>query len=378
LYHQSSPFSDGSKVEAKTPQGTRVATPNPLAQQRPNLGSPSTSRTASYAAALKAKPVDWHLEFSIDDRPIALDTTIYGAFYQHEVRKAAGSPILPSQIWSGMYTVKFKKVLGPAPAPEGLCSHCRVSSHLTFIIAKPVFLEALQPEASFTALPEDNVCTKILRLLRILFKLNSRAADSPSKDIQHGSLPQTSFINNKLTAKLIRQLEETMIVASSCLPEWALELPQQYPFLFPFSTRYSFLQSTSFGYARLIVKWQHQHERDRDRRDDGFGHLGRLQRQKVRISRKHLLESAIKVFELYGSSSSVLEVEYFEEVGTGLGPTLEFYSLVSKEFLRRDLKLWRDADTTFPGDYVFHPHGLFPAPASDGNAEIRQYVWFFY
>jgi E3 ubiquitin-protein ligase TRIP12 len=92
------------------------------------------------------------------------------------------------------------------------------------------------------------------------------------------------------------------------------------------------------------------------------GFLGRLQRQKVRISRKHIFESAVKVFELYGSSSSILEVEYFEEVGTGLGPTLEFYSLVSKEFARRDLKLWRDADQTHPGAHVHHPTGLFPAP----------------
>ena len=81
----------------------------------------------------------------------------------------------------------------------------------------------------------------------------------------------------------------------------------------------------------------------------------------------------MKVFELYGSSSSILEVEYFEEVGTGLGPTLEFYSLVSKEFARRDLKIWRDADPTLPGSYTHHPEGLFPAPigpediANDGE-----------
>ncbi len=53
----------------------------------------------------------------------------------------------------------------------------------------------------------------------------------------------------------------------------------------------------------------------------------------MRISRGNLLASAFKVFELYGSNSSVLEVEYFEEVGTGLGPTLEFYSLVSRSLL---------------------------------------------
>jgi len=116
----------------------------------------------------------------------------------------------------------------------------------------------------------------------------------------------------------------------------------------------------------LILKWQSQQTRGQDsnRRDEGIGFLGRLQRQKVRISRKHILESAVKVFELYGSSSSILEVEYFEEVGTGLGPTLEFYSLVSKEFARKDLKLWRDADGSGPGAYVDHPKGLYPAPIS--------------
>jgi E3 ubiquitin-protein ligase TRIP12 len=150
------------------------------------------------------------------------------------------------------------------------------------------------------------------------------------------------------------------------LPDWALDLPQHFPFLFPFATRYNFLQSTSFGYARLILKWQSQQARGQDtsRRDEGIGFLGRLQRQKVRISRKHILESAVKVFELYGSSSSILEVEYFDEVGTGLGPTLEFYSLVSKEFARKDLKIWRDADPHGNGSYVHRPQGLFPSPIS--------------
>lgn len=179
-------------------------------------------------------------------------------------------------------------------------------------------------------------------------------------------MPDSGFVNNKLTAKLTRQLEEPMIVASACLPEWAMDLPLHFPFLFPFSTRFSFLQSTSFGYARLILKWQSQNrgQESSSRRDDNLGFLGRLQRQKVRISRKHLIESAFKVFELYGSSSSILEVEYFDEAGTGLGPTLEFYSLVSREFCRRDLKIWRDADSTQPGPYAHHPTGLFPVPVS--------------
>ncbi|EIN09595.1 hypothetical protein PUNSTDRAFT_120033 [Punctularia strigosozonata HHB-11173 SS5] len=339
---------DGSRVEAKTPDGTRVATPRETVTPQP--------RKASYAAALKAKPTDWHLEFSMDDTTLPLDLTIYGAIHQHELRKKTGPSIPPNMIWQGIYTVKFKKVPGPAPNLEDRNDDGLARSR--------------SPNLVLSSLPEDASHTKILRLLRVIHKLNQTAGEKVVMQIDDGVLAESAFVNNKLTAKLSRQLEEPMIVASSCLPDWALDLPQHFPFLFPFATRYNFLQSTSFGYARLILKWQSQQTRGQDssRRDDSIAYLGRLQRQKVRISRKHILESAMKVFELYGSSSSVLEVEYFEEVGTGLGPTLEFYSLVSREFARRTLKLWRDADVNSPGLYVQHPTGLFPAPISPDDA----------
>ncbi|CDO68376.1 hypothetical protein BN946_scf184815.g23 [Trametes cinnabarina] len=346
---------DGSKVEAQTPDGTHIPTPG---SSRGHFSSTPTPRMStpktSYAAALKAKPSDWHLEFSMDDHQLPLDLTVYGAIHQHEMRKhrSSGSPFIPSMIWQGVYSIKFKKVPGPVPSSDAR--------------ADETGLRSRAPSPSLSSLPDDAPHAKILKLLRVLHRINSQESEWATPATAKRILASSAFVNNKLTAKLTRQLEEPMIVASSCLPDWALDLPQHFPFLFPFATRYNFLQSTSFGYARLILKWQSQQSRGQDssRRDDGVGFLGRLQRQKVRISRKHILESAVKVFELYGSSSSILEVEYFEEVGTGLGPTLEFYSLVSKEFARRDLKIWRDADPTAPGAYVHHPLGLFPAPIS--------------
>lgn len=38
---------------------------------------------------------------------------------------------------------------------------------------------------------------------------------------------------------------------------------------------------------------------------------------------------------------NTLYIVLINQVGTGLGPTLEFYSLVSKEFQRADLEMWR-------------------------------------
>ena len=66
---------------------------------------------------------------------------------------------------------------------------------------------------------------------------------------------------------------------------------------------------------------------------------------------------------------------FFEKVGTGLGPTLEFYALVSKELQRSDLELWRGdtVQATSPADpniklnYAQSACGLFPAPLHRGS-----------
>ena len=63
------------------------------------------------------------------------------------------------------------------------------------------------------------------------------------------------------------------------------------------------------------------------------------------MSRNRILDSATKVMELYASNRAVLELEYFGEVGTGLGPTLEFYTLLSHELQKKGLGMWR-ADTS--------------------------------
>jgi E3 ubiquitin-protein ligase TRIP12 len=103
--------------------------------------------------------------------------------------------------------------------------------------------------------------------------------------------------------------------------------------------------------------------------------VGRLQRHKVRVYRNRILESAVKVLEQHcAQPKAVLEVEYFGEVGTGLGPTLEFFTLVSHELQNRKLRLWREDDTTAAAadeattQLVTAAGGLFPAPLSPAAA----------
>ncbi len=77
------------KVTARKEDGTRVATPSQsstsisrppstastAASSAAAMAAALTSRPMSYAAAIQAVPQDWHIEFSIGDRPIANETT---------------------------------------------------------------------------------------------------------------------------------------------------------------------------------------------------------------------------------------------------------------------------------------------------------------
>ena len=368
---------NSGKVTARTEDGLQVSTPSQgaptpthqerisasarLAAARELLSTPTSSvRPMSYASALQQTPQDWHIQFSVNDQPIASDITIYRACHFDQVQN---DEISSRNIWSTTHDIKFKKVQGPPPAEPNTTT----ASHTAEVASGP---ESGMPPS----LSEHPVTAGILRLMSILHDLNANLDDVFTENKSPEKLnaePASQFVNTKLTAKLNRQLEEPLIVASQCLPSWSEDLARLYPFLFPFETRHLFLQSTSFGYSRLMTRWQSsqtenesRHARHRDERP----YLGRIQRQKVRISRSRVLESAIKVMELYGASSSILEVEYFEEVGTGLGPTLEFYSTVSKELSKKKTKLWRENESLEGDEYAFGRRGLFPAPMSDEMA----------
>eukprot|EP00741_Cyanophora_paradoxa_P011200 tig00020554_g10820.t1 len=252
---------------------------------------------------------------------------------------------------------------------------------------------------------------RLLRLLDAINRLPEAAAHVPPGDALHRSvLPPAEFVNAKLTAKLLRQLQDPLALCSGTLPAWCGELVHGCPALFSLEARRAYLYSTAFGTSRALHHFQQQQQqhgahaqpqgRERERDGDPL-RLGRLQRQKVRISRERMLESALKVMDLYGSSKAVLEVEYFNEAGTGLGPTLEFYTLVSHELQRRDLGMWRDVEEVKHADhagaaeeedegrrlsvsldrpnsaYVMNRYGLYPGPLPPPGPEREKLLSHF-
>jgi E3 ubiquitin-protein ligase TRIP12 len=365
------------KVTARKEDGTRVGTPSQSTPaSKPSSSAPSTTSSnptahsslatagrpfSSYAAAMASVPQDWHIEFCVDGKPVSSETTVYRAVHHNREHVDEASA---KNVWSAVHTVTFKRVPGPPPPePSTLANAGQDVSSEEDSLEMP------------KSLNKDSTTASILRLLRVMHEMNATIDDILTEARDPAGItpePLAQFINTKLTAKVNRQLEEPLIVASSCLPCWSEDLARLFSFLFPFETRHLFLQSTAFGYSRAMMRWHNSQSADDSRRDmrrDDRPFLGRLQRQKVRISRARILDSAMKVMELYGSSPSVLEVEYFEEVGTGLGPTLEFYSTVSKEFSKKKLKIWRETDgTSSAAEYAFGKRGLFPAPMSEEQA----------
>ena len=49
------------------------------------------------------------------------------------------------------------------------------------------------------------------------------------------------------------------------------------------------------------------------------------------FSGDQLLEWAMQVMKTHAERKAILEVEFIDEEGTGLGPTLEFFALVAAE-----------------------------------------------
>ncbi|SCU89670.1 LANO_0D05930g1_1 [Lachancea nothofagi CBS 11611] len=268
---------------------------------------------------------DWKFDFSFQGTECSHQDTIFGS-----ILKGFGSSSATKKdnkhIWSDLHVVKYRKSKNIQEKPIIGNMYADVADH-------------------------DKSTKQVYELLILL------------KALKNSCIGNECFINPKLSSKLACQLDEPLIVSGGALPPWTLHITRHYPFLFPLDIRMFFLQSTSFGYGRLIQIWKNRAGSDKgDGRDSAFHQLGRPTRHKLRISREALFLSSLKILSKYGSSPNILEIEYLDEVGTGLGPTMEFYAMTSKEFTRASLELWRVDDYGSCKKSEFVEGALFPSP----------------
>jgi hypothetical protein len=274
--------------------------------------------------------------------------------------------------------------------------------------------------------PKD-VCTieDILQLLHQLYYLShaySQVHCQSHPSDENLSL-ENYFYSKKLNNKLLQQIQDSIVIASSSLPSWTEWLTQSYKFLYPFETRQLYFRTTSFGTSRSIVWLQERREElIRTARSGGLVRplggsttatatsnnatllsfrvtsntnesssatsnvfvqefrLGRLKIDRATpIDREHILRDAMNLFHYHAHSKAKLEIQFLNEEGTGDGPTLEFYALIANELQQHSLGLWWNHD-----DYQHHQtiyvsklEGLFPIPYVQNDENLDGICHYF-
>ncbi|KAL9888802.1 E3 ubiquitin-protein ligase ctrip isoform 4-T12 [Glossina fuscipes fuscipes] len=215
-------------------------------------------------------------------------------------------------------------------------------------IAPPV-ISALKPFLAKT-LPADVVTSvqdaslDALCMLRIINALNRYWEHLYGCVQRQPIVNQAEFIHSKITAKANRQLQDPLVIMTGNLPQWLPQIGMACPFLFPFETRHLLFYATSFDRDRALQRLLDATP-DLNSAESSERVAPRLDRRKRAISRQDILKQAEHVMQEFGHSRALLEIQYENEVGTGLGPTLEFYALVSAELQRCDLSLWNGGDS---------------------------------
>ncbi|XP_071685876.1 E3 ubiquitin-protein ligase UPL3-like [Rutidosis leptorrhynchoides] len=346
------------------------------------------------------RPLDTpRLVFSSGGKQLNRHLTIYQAIQRQLVNdedddeKYNGTDFASSdgsRLWGDIYTITYQRAdtqtVSTTPSKSVTKAGSTSNSNNDSRTHQMSLLDSILQGELPCDLEKNNPTYNILSLLRVLEGLNQLAprlrVQSATDSFAEGKISSLDdlnvtgvrvssdeFINSKLTPKLSRQIQDALALCSGSLPSWCYQLTKACPFLFPFEIRRQYFYSTAFGLSRALHRLQQQQGADgHGSTNEREFRVGRLQRQKVRVSRNRILDSAAKVMEMYSSQKAVLEVEYFGEVGTGLGPTLEFYTLLSHDLQKEGLKMWRsnclDEKTAGKGggDLILAPLGLFPCP----------------
>ncbi|XP_076002430.1 E3 ubiquitin-protein ligase TRIP12-like [Genypterus blacodes] len=213
----------------------------------------------------------------------------------------------------------------------------------------------------------DDPSLEVNLLLRVLHSISRYWFYLYDNAVCKEIIPTTEFINSKLTAKANRQLQDQLVIMTGNIPTWLTELGKTCPFFFPFDTRQMLFYVTAFDRDRAMQRLLDTNPEINQSDSQDSRVAPRLDRKKRTINRDELLKQAESVMQDLGSSRAMLEIQYENEVGTGLGPTLEFYALVSQELQRADLGLWRGEEVTPKGSqegtkYMFSSRGLFAVP----------------
>ncbi len=166
------------------------------------------------------------------------------------------------------------------------------------------------------------------------------------------NLPSTMFIHPKMDSLVMKSIQDPYVLIGGMVSQEIKEIFNSCSFMFPYETRQLFFKLVSFIGSIDVnrsVFFLKQFLKSKGATLQEEKQLLKIQKQRATVDRKTLLGHAKKIMKQV-NKRAFLEIQYEGEEGIGLGPTLEFYSLVSEEI--RQLPIWRKMTD----------NSLFPAP----------------
>mmetsp|Transcript_36383 Transcript_36383/g.82056 ORF Transcript_36383/g.82056 Transcript_36383/m.82056 type:complete len:1588 (-) Transcript_36383:29-4792(-) len=257
------------------------------------------------------------------------------------------------QVWDQVHTITYRSLqpeeVSASPSLADAQAKLQFATSTVLLSSEDAVYSMLVEECEFADASMSADTKLMLRTLRALSVINNQwelMSDGQPTHPRSPMIKTSEFVNVKLSWKLMRQLQDPLMLCTSSLPSWCSELAENCGFLFPLECREFFTSCTAFGISRALHSLQHRVQGSSSSDRPSEVRISRIQREKIRVSRARILPSAMRALELYASHRSILEVEYFGEAGTGLGPTLEFFTLVSQALQNSKLALWRDSNST--------------------------------
>ncbi|XP_075386284.1 E3 ubiquitin-protein ligase TRIP12 isoform X6 [Tenrec ecaudatus] len=349
------------------------------------------------AQFLNSGNVRHRLQFHIGEHLLPYNMTVYQAVRQFSVQAEderestddESNPLGRAGIWTKTHTIWYKPVRedeesskdcvggkrGRAQTAPTKTSPRNAKKHdelwhdgVCPSVSNPleVYLVPTSPEN----ITFEDPSLDVILLLRVLHAISRYWYYLYDNAVCKEIIPTSEFINSKLTAKANRQLQDPLVIMTGNIPTWLTELGKTCPFFFPFDTRQMLFYVTAFDRDRAMQRLLDTNPEINQSDSQDSRVAPRLDRKKRTVNREELLKQAESVMQDLGSSRAMLEIQYENEVGTGLGPTLEFYALVSQELQRADLGLWRGEEVTLSNPkgsqegtkYIQNLQGLFALP----------------
>lgn len=175
---------------------------------------------------------------------------------------------------------------------------------------------------------------------------NKRQTAVYAKYLLNPSKLKSAMINTKIDG-LLKQylLSKHHSEQLTKKDEILIELVQQFPMIYSFRTRSLFFKLTAFDSSRNKYFASEYFTKSIPKSEGGIT----ISRRKIEISRDNIYDNMLDKLRDIQKDKSFLEFQFENEVGTGLGPTLELYSLIS-EAIKETPNMWKETsdNTLYP------------------------------